>query len=66
MLTSIFNQNIKHYLPRLYARRLLGYFPCVLTSVFMTVECNVFCPAPKHMIRLSVDYRHDSKIPIRL
>ncbi len=27
---------------------------------------NVFCPAPKHMIRLSVDYRHDSKIPIRL
>ncbi len=23
-------------------------------------------PAPKHMIRLSVDYRQDSKIPIRL
>ncbi len=22
--------------------------------------------APKHMIRLSVDYRQDSKIPIRL
>ncbi len=32
----------------------------------MTVECNVFCPAPKHMIWLSVDYRHDSKIPIWL
>ncbi len=27
---------------------------------------NVFFPAPKHMIRLSVDYRQDSKIPIRL
>ncbi len=27
---------------------------------------NVFCPASKHMIRLSVDYRQDSKIPIRL
>ncbi len=25
-----------------------------------------FDHAPKHMIRLSVDYRHDSKIPIRL
>ncbi len=25
-----------------------------------------FDPAPKHMIRLSVDYRHDSKILIRL
>ncbi len=27
---------------------------------------NVFSPAPKHMIRLSVEYRQDSKIPIRL
>ncbi len=27
---------------------------------------NVFGPAPKHMIRLSVEYRHYSKIPIRL
>ncbi len=25
-----------------------------------------FGPAPKHMIRLSVDYRQDSKIPIWL
>ncbi len=27
---------------------------------------NVFCPTPKHMIRLSVEYRQDSKIQIRL
>ncbi len=27
---------------------------------------NIFCPAPKDMIRLSVEYRQDSKIPIRL
>ncbi len=26
---------------------------------------DVFCPAPKHMIRLSVEYWQDSKIPIR-
>ncbi len=27
---------------------------------------NVFCPAPKHMIRLSFDYRQDLKILIGL
>ncbi len=27
---------------------------------------NVSCPAPKHMIRLSVEYRQDLNIPIRL
>ncbi len=27
---------------------------------------NVFSPAPKHMIRLSVEYQQDSKILIRL
>ncbi len=38
----------------------------------MTVECLTwllvmyFGPAPKHMIRLSVDYWQDSKIPIQL
>ncbi len=36
----------------------------------MTVECVIwllviyFAHAPKHMIRQSVDYRQDSKIPI--
>ncbi len=27
---------------------------------------NVFCPSPKHMIRLSVNHRQDSTILIRL
>ncbi len=44
----------------------------MLSSVITTVGCLTwflemyFGPAPKHMIRLSVDYWQDSKIPIRL
>ncbi len=47
-------------------------FSFVLKSLIITVECLAwllvmyFAPAPKHMIQLSVDYRQDSKIQIRL
>ncbi len=51
------------------AKRPLGYNHGLM-SVIMTVRCLtwllVMYFAPKYMIRLSVDYRQDSKIPIRL
>lgn len=55
----------------------ITHFPCVLTSVFMTVNVyfttcdyftlgNIFCPLPwpEHMIQLSVDYLQNLTILI--
>ncbi len=66
-MLTIFNQNICLYLQGVR----YTFSLCVNVSIY---DCrmsdltlgNVFCPAPKHMIRLLVDYRQDSKIPIRL
>ncbi len=62
-----FNQNIKHYF--LYLRG-IRYTFSLCVNISMTVECLIWLLvmyfAPKHMIRLSVDYRQESKIPIRL
>ncbi len=64
-----FNQNINIILYLQGVR--YTFFHCVNISNY---DCpmsdltlgNVFAPAPKHMIRLSVDYQQDSKIPIWL
>ncbi len=46
-----------------FPRVIVSNYDCRMSDLTLG---NVFCPAPKHMIRLSVDYWQDSKIPIRL